>query len=162
MKPSAKVVVADAGPLIGLSRVVSLSILPAVFARTLITRTVLEECLARPDRPEGALIQSAADSGWLNLVTDAAPPSGWELDAGETSAMATARDLGAGLLIDDRAARRVAVALGIPVIGLLGVLVLAKRAGVIPQVRPLTGRLVASGYYLAERVIEEALRLADE
>ncbi|WP_020503664.1 hypothetical protein [Lamprocystis purpurea] len=36
------VVVADAGPLIGLSRVVSLSVLPAVFARTLITRTVLE------------------------------------------------------------------------------------------------------------------------
>ncbi len=52
------VVVADAGPLIGLSRVVSLSVLPAVFARTLITRTVLEECLARPDRPEGVLIQS--------------------------------------------------------------------------------------------------------
>ena len=140
----------------------SLSVLPAVFARTLITRTVLEECLARPDRPEGAPIQSAVDSGWLSVVSEVAPPSDWALDAGETSAIAAARDLGAGLLIDDRAARRVAVALGIPVIGLLGVLVLAKRAGEIPQIRPLTGRLVASGYYLAERVIEEALRLAGE
>jgi predicted nucleic acid-binding protein len=37
------VVVADAGPLIGLSRVVSLSVLPAVFARTLITRTVTSQ-----------------------------------------------------------------------------------------------------------------------
>lgn len=111
------VVVADAGPLIGLSR---------------------------------------------GLVAEVAPPLDWALDAGKASAIATARDLGTGLLIDDRAARRVAVARGVPVIGLLGVLVLAERGGEIPQIRPLTGRSVASGYYLAERVIEDALRLTGE
>lgn len=162
MKPLDKVVVADAGPLIGLSRVTSLSVLPAVFARTLVTQTVLDECLARPDRPEGPLIQSAVDSGWLEMAAEVVPPADWGLDAGETSAIATARDLGAGLLIDDRAARRIATGLGIPVIGVLGVLVLAKRAAAIPQVRPLTERLVASGYYLADQVIQEALRLVGE
>jgi uncharacterized protein len=162
LKPSVSVVVADAGPLIALSRVTDLSVLRAVFTRALVTRTVLDECLARPDRPEGAHIQAAVDAGWLELVADAESAADWGLDAGETSAIAVARTLGAGLLLDDRAARRVASALGIPMIGVLGFLVLAKRAGAIAEVGPLTSRLVESGYFVTAQVIDEALRLAGE
>jgi predicted nucleic acid-binding protein len=64
--------------------------------------------------------------------------------------------------MDDRAGRRVAVGLGIPVIGVLGVLILAKRAGAIPQIRPLVEGLIKSGYYLSGTVIDDALRLAGE
>ena len=102
-------------------------------------------------------------SGWLELVTEEPhAPADWGLDAGETSAIQVARDLGAGLVMDDRAGRRIASGFGAPVIGVLGALVLAKRAGAIPLVRPLAEGLVASGYYLFGGVVEGALRLAGE
>lgn len=47
-------------------------------------------------------------------------------------------------------------------IGVLGVLVLAKRKGLLLTIRQPIQHLVASGYYLAGQVIDDALRLADE
>jgi predicted nucleic acid-binding protein len=106
--PLANVVVADAGPLIALARSASLTILTAVFARTLMTRTILNECLARSDRPDANMIRSAVDSGWLEVVPEVTPAGTWGIDAGETSAIGVARTLGVGLLMDDRAGRRIA------------------------------------------------------
>lgn len=162
MKPSVREIVADTGPLIALSRIDKLSILPRLFTRTLVTETVLAECLARPDRPEGVAIGAAFDAGHLILEADVANDRDWNLDAGEATVISAALARRAGILMDDRAGRRVAGILGIPVIGVLGVLVLAKRRGLLPSIRPRVEQLVVSGYYLADQVIEDALRLAGE
>lgn len=45
---------------------------------------------------------------------------------------------------------------------LLGVLVLAKKDGHISAVRHMADTLVTSGYFLAGKVIEDALRLSGE
>jgi predicted nucleic acid-binding protein len=66
------------------------------------------------------------------------------------------------VLLDDRAARRIAASFGIPVIGVLGTLVLLKRAVKIDGVRPLAEQLVVSGYYLSTSVIADACRQAGE
>jgi predicted nucleic acid-binding protein len=84
------------------------------------------------------------------------------LGAGESGAIGLAQSLGVGLMADDRAARRVADSLGVPVIGVLGVLVLARRLGAIPEIRPLIQALVESGYFLASTLIDEALRRVGE
>lgn len=160
--PSGKVVVADAGPLIGLSRVGGLRLLPVLFADILVTETVLNECLARPDRPEAAEIEGALDAGWMSRHAEAANAADWGLGLGETSALALAIELTAGALVDDRAARRVATRLRIPVIGLLGVLILAKRAGAVETIRPLVDTLVESGYFLSSRLIEDTLMRVGE
>ena len=165
MKPSVEIIVADAGPLIALARLDSLSVLSACFTRVVVTETVLAECQARPDRPEGMVIAAALDAGWLALVSDTANDSDWGLDAGEAMTISAALKQRAGILMDDRAGRQVAHRLGIPVIpviGVLGVLVLAKRKGLLPTIHQPIQRLVASGYYLAGRVIDDALRLAGE
>jgi predicted nucleic acid-binding protein len=162
LKPSVDVIVADAGPLIALARIKSLPLLRAVFARTLVTETVVAECLAGPDRPDRAAISSAVDERWLQVISGIAAETDWGLDAGEASTIAAALARRAGVIMDDRAGRRVASDLGVPVIGLLGVLVLAKRLGKLPVIRPLVDRLTASGYYLTDGVVEDALRLAGE
>lgn len=162
MKPSVEVIVADAGPLIALARIDSLSVLPALFTQAVVTETVLAECQARPNRPEGAIIAAALNAGWLTLESDTVKDSVWGLDAGEAMTISAALTRRAGVLMDDRAGRQVAHRLGIPVIGVLGVLVLAKRKGLLPTIRQPIQHLVASGYYLAGRVIDDALRLADE
>lgn len=162
MRPSAELVIADAGPLIALSRVVELSLLRDVFGQVWVTETVLAECTARPDRPEGSTILAAVAAGWLQVRPDSPMDHDWGLDPGEASAIATALELRAGVLMDDRAGRRVAISLGLPVIGAWGVLVRGKELGKLPRVSPLVDQLIASRYYLANKVIDEALRLVDE
>ena len=65
-------------------------------------------------------------------------------------------------LIDDRAGHRVAVDLGLRVIGALAVLVCAKQMGKLEHIRPLVEHLLASGYFLSDKVVEEALKQVGE
>jgi predicted nucleic acid-binding protein len=56
----------------------------------------------------------------------------------------------------------VARKLGLHVVGTLGVLVEAKRQGLIPAVRPLVERLTEQGFRLSTAVIDAALSAAGE
>src|SRR5438270_426415 len=66
------------------------------------------------------------------------------------------------ILLDDRAARRTARALGLHVYGSAGVLGLAKERGLIPAVRPVLDRLRAAGLYLSDRIYADILAQAQE
>jgi predicted nucleic acid-binding protein len=156
------IVVADAGPLIALGRLDSLALLPALFAEVQVTETVLAECRAQPGLPDARRIAAALESGWIKSCPDVLPPAAGRLDPGESSAIARALEIGAGLLMDDRAAVVYARGLGLKVIGTLGVLILAKRQGALPLVGPMIERLQASGHYLGEAAISAALQAAGE
>jgi predicted nucleic acid-binding protein len=69
---------------------------------------------------------------------------------------------GTEVIIDDLAARRCAAALGIPVRGTLGLVLVAKKRGVIAFARPVVDKLRQSGMYLSDRVIDQALALVGE
>lgn len=84
------------------------------------------------------------------------------VDAGETEAIALARELGAKVVLDDRRARSVAGKMGLPILGTIGLLVQAKRSGLVPAVRPLLGNLESLGFHMSEGLKEEALRLVGE
>jgi hypothetical protein len=159
---SVDIVAADAGPLIALARVDCVRLLPAPFARVLTAPAVLAEVAAGTGCPEVIQIEAAVEAGAIAVQP---PPRGspsWGLGPGETDVLRLALKQGCGSLLDDRGARRIAAALGIPVIGVLGTLVLLKRAGRIDLVRPLAERLTDSGYYLARTVIADACRLVGE
>lgn len=78
--------------------------------------------------------------------------------------IATARQLGARLiLLDERRARRIAEhAYGLRVRGTAGLLVRAKRAGLVPLVRPLLLTLSERGYFLSERIVARACHEAGQ
>ncbi len=162
MSPSNDLLIADAGPLIALSRVISLSLLTDIFGAVWLTETVLAECTAKPNRPEGSVILAAVKAGWLSVRPDTPSTQSWNLDPGESSAIAVALQMQARVLMDDRAGRKVAHGLGLRIIGALGVLVRAKQLGKLPNVRPLTEQLVASGYFLSSTVIEDGLKVVGE
>lgn len=158
-----KLVIADAGPLIALARLHQIGLLPQLFGRVLVTDIVFRECAGRSDFPESALIQEAVDRKQLELCT--APDFSafvQKIDAGEASAIAVAIDFGCGVLMDDIAGRRIAENAGVPVIGTVGVLVLAKRKGLVPLVKPQLEILSASGYFLGGEIIAAALLAAGE
>lgn len=63
---------------------------------------------------------------------------------------------------DDRAARRLAAAQGVPVLGALRVIVKAKERGLIPLARPALEKLRGSGADVSDEWIEHAIALAGE
>jgi predicted nucleic acid-binding protein len=72
-------------------------------------------------------------------------------------AIALALELRAAVLVDERIGRAVAQGVGLAVIGTLGVLVSAKLAGLVAEVRPLAQSLRDSGYFMAPQLVEAAL-----
>ena len=86
------------------------------------------------------------------------------LDLGEAEAIALALESNAHLLLlDERRATLTAKRLGIKTLGLLGVLLLAKRRGIITQVKPLLNQLtLEAGFWVAPRLISDVLAAAGE
>jgi len=154
--------VADSSPLIALARLGLLGLLPKLFGNVLVPQTVLDECLASARHPDGPPIREAVTNGWLSSVDDPVSLPAWNLDAGETCAIAVALERGAGVVMDDQAGRRVAGQLGLAVIGTVGILVLAKRSNLVGPIRPLLTALADSGYFLDKDLLAHVLRVADE
>ncbi len=160
-----RLVVADAGPLIAFARLDLLALLPEMFGTLIVPETVLNECLHVPTRPDARVIQQAMDAGLLDIHHDQAvvaedwPPA---LGAGELAAICLAKTLDCPVLMDDKLARRVAVSMGLRIIGTAGVLVRAKQQTRIEAVAPLLHTLQASGYHLAPDLLEHILQLAGE
>jgi predicted nucleic acid-binding protein len=67
------------------------------------------------------------------------------------------------LLIDERKGRQVAAELGLCFSGILGVLIQAKNRGLVSDVRAVLRRLrEEAGFFLSEKHLQDALRLAGE
>ena len=87
----------------------------------------------------------------------------WGLGDGESAAISYALDRpGVEAVLDERAARACAQTLGVRPRGTLGVLVLAKREGVIAEVRPAIGALLQAGYHLGSDLVAVVLADAGE
>ncbi|MBM3891080.1 MAG: DUF3368 domain-containing protein [Verrucomicrobia bacterium] len=86
------------------------------------------------------------------------------LDPGEAEAIALANSLSADLLLlDERRARKTALRLQVPILGVLGCLLEAKRLGHIPQVQPWIHALRQNaGFRLADDLVASVLQRAGE
>lgn len=158
---SNKLVVTDAGPLMALGRQDLLGLLPALFQHVHVPDVVVRECLAHPELPDAQRIEAALAEGWL-LTREARPLDMRGLDLGERCAIGMALDLDAALLVDDRAARRHAEALRLDVLGTLGVLVLAKRKGLIVEVKPVVQAMRQGGHFISQSALQAVLQAAGE
>ncbi len=90
---------------------------------------------------------------------------GWQsnLGAGEGEVLQLGLVMsGSVVVIDDRIARRAATNLKLPLKGTIGLLIDAKRAGFLAEVRPMLDQLDALGFRLAAASRAAALRLAGE
>jgi predicted nucleic acid-binding protein len=62
-----------------------------------------------------------------------------------------------GVVLDDLQARKCAELFDIPLIGTLGLVILAKRKGLVPLVKPFIERLVAVGLYIDSAILARIL-----
>ena len=87
----------------------------------------------------------------------------WGLGDGESAVLTLAHSTPRAVaILDDLAGRKCASALGIPVRGTLGLVLVAKRQGLISHARPILEDLIRGGMYLARPILDEALRRVGE
>lgn len=103
---------------------------------------------------------------WLEIKAVSTIPPGiltWNLGDGESSVLALAESCrGAVAVIDDLAGRRCAEALGLPLKGTVGLVLLAKQSGRIASAREMLETLRDHGMFLSDKVITQAVRWVGE
>lgn len=156
--------VVDASPLIHLSKGGHFDLLRLLGGRVLIPSLVLTEIERRGLTDPTVVALAAAD--WVVAVDDPDVPAviqAWDLGFGESSVLAYAwSHPGTIAIIDDLQGRRCAEALGVSIHGTLGLVLLAKRHGLIAAARPVLEELRDQGMYLADRTLDRALGLVGE
>lgn len=159
-------IVADAGPLIGLARVGLLELLRRQFGMVAVPPQVFGELQIESDRPGARALREAFATGWGVVVGPNRSPgltsSTGGVDDGEAAAILLAEQEGSTLLIDERRGRIAARRRGLRILGTGGVLLAARRRGDIESVASALDALGGAGYRMAPALRQRLLELAGE
>lgn len=157
-------IVVDSSPLIALFRSGREALLPMLFSQIAVPDAVWCEVVEGGHHDAAATRLKEVD--WAmrlpRVGIDSAVQS-WGLGAGESAVLTFATqhpDFRAA--VDDAAARRCARSLGIATLGMGGILLLAKRRGLIASLADELASLQESGLWLGERLIDLLLQQAGE
>ncbi len=161
-------VVSDTSPLLGLSAIGGLDLLKDQFGEVFIPPSVLAELKVETNFRGTRSIQQALSAGWLTSREIQNEPLTrsllLELHKGEAEAITLAIDLGLDMIImDERLGRDHAKALGLKTVGILGVLLSAKKHGQIDSVSAAMEALRREvGFFIADHLYREILQQAGE
>lgn len=156
--------IADSGPLISLARITQLELLPRLFSRVYLPPAVWNEVSVRGQGHPGA--DEVSKATWLTIRApdpQLVKPLGILVDAGEAEAIALAQTTpDCIILLDDSRARKIAERLGIKQLGTIGLLLRAKRLGLVAKIRPHINALIENGIYIRQELIDAVLMDAEE
>ncbi len=155
-------IVVNASPLILLCKAGHIGLLKALAQHVFAPRAVVNEVIAYPDDEAG---RTVATLPWLTQVDVAVPDSvkAWDLGAGESAVIAYGLvNGGVRPLLDDAEGKAAALAHGLNPLGTAGLLVLAKRAGLIQAVAPVLIILREKGLWISDTVVTAIRNIAGE
>ena len=160
------IVVSNTSPIINLACIRQLNLLRQIYGQITIPEAVFTEIAITGVGEPGA--EEVQREPWIvrHSVTQPALVKvlRLELDAGEAEALAGALELNADLvLLDERRAREVAQRLGLRFIGLLGVLIEAKRQQRLARLQPVLDDLrQKAGFWITDALYRRVLAAAGE
>lgn len=149
------VVVSDTSPIIALAHLQRIDFLECFFGKVLVPPAVLAE-LRRPAWER--LVRDVVGASFIQVQSPAdrarVDQLGATLDPGEAEALALALEVHAeAVLMDEAEGRSMAQSLGLTTIGVLGLLLRAKREGLLVAVRPELDRLQLDlGFHVSQRL----------
>lgn len=157
-------VIFDTSPIQYLHQLELLSIIPKLANRVFVPSAVVEELkighslgidLPRLDELDWIIVRRPVSELAISLVTNLGP--------GETEVLMLALEMEkAVVVIDDALAREMAETLDLRLTGTLGLLLDAKKAGLVPALRPLLDKLQSLRFRLASHTYSAVLRLSGE
>ncbi len=148
-------VVVNSSPLIVLFRSGQANLLPQLFREIVVPEQVYAEVLAGGENDAAKIMLPQTEWILRENVEITLSVAAWNLGNGESAVFSHAvKGSGFRALVDDLAARRCAHAFGIRTLGTGGLLVLAKRRGLIDSVKDRLELLKDAGLYLSESVVQ--------
>lgn len=138
------IVISDSSVLMNLAAIEQLSLIPIIFEKIVISKGVFDEIVVNGWGKSGS--QEVREADWI-LVKEYTDLILLKellkvLDQGEAESIVLSKELNADLLIiDEKAGRQIAQQFEIQITRLLGVLLIAKKRGLIESVKKLMKRL---------------------
>ncbi|MGE0085536.1 MAG: DUF3368 domain-containing protein [Desulfococcaceae bacterium] len=161
MKKSA---VINTSPWIALCAAGQAELLRKLFENIVMPKAVYEEIMAGGKGRTG--LKELEKTDWLlirNIQDVSKTALLHELDRGEAEVIILAQEQGiTQVIIDEKIARMQAQVSGLTVIGTLGLLLRAKRLGLIDQIKPLTENILKAGIYIHREIVKGILQEAGE
>lgn len=156
--------VINASPTIALAKISQIGLLSELCSEIAIPLGVVQEIDRGPENDPAKIWIRDRGYRWIRELSEIDPAiADWNLGLGESEVMSWAyHNPGFEAILDDQAAKNAARALGIPVRGTVGVILLAKQEGRISQAKPLLEQLVEIGLRVSPAVLEGALKLVNE
>lgn len=156
------ILIADSSALVALSVCDSLDLLDALFGEVKVPQAVFDEVSVN-HKPESAVLERYLQGKIKSVDTEKYVYLDAYADAGETEAMLLYKQMSADwLLIDDKRGRKIAAVNHINTIGSLGVLLSAKKRGLISAVKPKIDQIAESDVYIGQTLRQIVLDIAGE
>jgi len=149
-----KIIISDTSCLIILNKIGELYLLRQLYNTVTITEDILLEY--GEQLPDWIEVQQAKDQFRQQLLE-------MQIDKGEASAIALALETEDNIVIlDDWKARKLAERLGLSVTGTLGVIIKAKKSGLIASIKPYLDKIRETNFRISEELEQIALKEANE
>ncbi|MGD0917363.1 MAG: DUF3368 domain-containing protein [Thermodesulfobacteriota bacterium] len=157
-------VVVNASPLICLFKSGLAELFPALFKDVAVPESVIKEVMAKGTVDLAA--QTLISNTWIRRIGNVAIDprvASWDLGEGENSVLSFAlRNPEYFAVMDDREAKRCAISLQCHCIGTLGIILLAKKRGMISSVRETLGKIQNAGLWMSDTLVNEICRNVGE
>ena len=157
------IIVSDSSPLISLAIIGELGLLEKLYTEIFVPNAVYKEVTEKekPFSKELSLFLSNRKKQIANRLAVEVLLS--DIGIGESEAIVLALEEKPNfVLIDDLKARKFAKMYGLQIIGTTGILLEAKKKGLIPEIKPLISELLINGIRISSRIIELTLEAAQE
>lgn len=156
--------VLDASPIITLTKISHAHLFERLSSELVIPNGVAKEIReGAPDDPGRVWIEGLGSRFIHPKAEVSTMIQAWDLGNGESEVLSWAYFAPAfEAILDDRAAGNCATALGIQVRGTVGVVLLAKRKGLVPEIAPLLKQLTKAGLRVNDDLLKKVLQLAGE
>lgn len=156
--------VVNASPIITLAKIGRINLLPQLCDEMVIPQGVADE-IQQGGYNDSALTWIRTEGESFLKPSFGIDPvvASWDLGSGESHVLSWCiRHPGYEAILDDRAARKAANILQIPVRGTLSIIVLAKQEGRISSARAEVEKLIESGFRIGADVLLKVLELVGE
>ncbi|PZU97490.1 MAG: DUF3368 domain-containing protein [Leptolyngbya sp.] len=158
--------VSDTSSLGSLALIDYLWLLEAIYGTVVVSEVVARELATA----QNARIQAVLSVDWVQVQVPGEgaiatiQKQGQQFNLGDTHTLALALQLNADeLLINERRGRQVAQDLGLSVIGIVGIILIAKQRALIPSVRRVMDTLVElAGFRISHQLYQKILKFVNE
>ncbi|MEA5578506.1 DUF3368 domain-containing protein [Anabaena sp. UHCC 0451] len=148
-------IIINSSPLIVLFKSQQAKLLPQLFTEILVPEGVFQE--VTQGVKDDIAARELPNVSWITRikVDDIVPEvAAWDLGKGESQVLSLAyQKLGYAAIVDDRAARRCGQSLSIITMGTGGLLILAKKRGLISSISPGIQALQDAGLWLSDSIV---------